>query len=361
MDRVFQTRNDWRFLLLFLSVPWLMNCSSVDVGSEPVPTDQAKTTRIYVGNSGSTTVSVIDHDSWEVVETIELAAVHHGSAPSNKGDRIYLTTKSGEVIAIDTLSNEILWRAQAGSSLHEPSITHDDRFVYAPEYEGGRLVIIDTQSGKLVEEIKMVDPETGEKIDGLHNLYEMADGLHLLCTSIQDEAIAKVNLETGEIVRIYRVNGQPRPAAIMRDMSTAFVQLSEFNGFIAIDLKTGEEIKRIEWPFDGELPEGVATWTPSHGISLTTDNQEVWAASSFTSQLYVYSVPQLEKLAVVNIGVLPNWIALSHDGKILYVTSQEPTKEQGTVFVIDISSRTILKTIKVGPKPKRIHLVDLPS
>lgn len=319
-------------------------------------------TRIYVGNSGDTTVSVIDHDSWEVIETIDIGAKHHGSVPSHTGDRIYLTTEdTGEVIAVNTLSNEILWKVKAGATLHEPSITHDDLFVFAPDFRGGRLAIVDTRSGTLVDEVKMIDPESGENFDALHNTYEMADGIHMLSMSIRGEAMVKVNMHTRDIARIYRINGQPRPAAIMKDMSTIFVQLSELNGFIAVDLNTGKELKRIEWPFQGELPEGVPEWTPSHGIGLTPDQKEVWAASSFTSQIYVYSVPELKKLAVVDVRVLPNWMAFSNDGKILYVTSQEPGKKRGTVAVIDMASRKVLKFIKTGPRPKRIHLVDLPS
>lgn len=319
-------------------------------------------TRLYVGNSGSSTVSVIDHASREIIKTIDIGARHHGSVPSSAGDRIYLTTEdTGEVIAVDTLTNEILWRVKAGTMLHEPSITHNNQFVIAPDFRAGRLAIVDTKLGQLVEEIKMTDPAIDAKFDGLHNTYEMPDGIHMLSMSIMNESMVKINMNTGEIVRIYRLNGQPRPAAIMKDMSTIFVQLSELNGFIAVDLETGEEIKRIEWPFEGELPEGVGAWTPSHGISLTIDNAEVWAASAFTSQLYVYSVPELEKLAVVDIGVLPNWIAVSNDGNTLYVTSQEPAEEQGSVAVIDISTRDVLKVIKVGRGPKRIHLVDLPS
>ena len=97
--------------------------------------DGSGTSRIYVGNAGDTTVSVIDHDSREVIKTLDIGAKHHGSVPSHRGDRIYLTTEdSGEVIAVDTGSNEILWRVQAGATLHEPSITHDDRFVFAPDF-----------------------------------------------------------------------------------------------------------------------------------------------------------------------------------------------------------------------------------
>ncbi len=339
----------------------LLACLTIIAAGLSVPA-YADATRLYVGNSGSANVSVIDHETRTVIKTIDIGARHHGSVPAHAGDRIYMTTEdTGEVIAVDTRSNEILWRVEAGTMLHEPSITHDDRYIFAPDFREGRLAIIDTQSGALVDEIKMIDPDTGDKFDGLHNTYELADGIHMLSLSIMNESIIKINMESREIVRIYRLNGQPRPAALTKDMSTAFVQLSQLNGFIAVNLETGEEMKRIEWPFEGEPPEGVGPWTPSHGISLTIDNKEIWAASAFTSQLYVYSVPALEQLAIVDIGTLPNWIAVSNDGQTLYATSQEPSKEQGTVAVIDIAARQVLKFIEVGKGPKRIHLVDVPS
>jgi YVTN family beta-propeller protein len=345
-------------VLLCLLLPWLMIGSMLTAGTRA---EGAGISRIYVGNAGDATVSVIDHDSRVVIKTIDIGAKHHGSVPSHAGDRIYMTTEdTGEVIAVDTGSNEILWRVKAGATLHEPSITHDDRFVFAPDFRGGRIAIVDARSGKLVDDVKMIDPDTNEPFDGLHNTYEMSDGRHLLSMSILGESMIKIDMNTREIVRIYRLNGQPRPAAIMQDMSMIFVQLSELNGFIAVDLETGRELKRIEWPFEGEPPEKVDPWTPSHGMGLAIDDHELWAASSFTSQLYVYSVPELEQLAVVDVGVLPNWMALSKDGKILYATSQEPDKERGTVAVIDTASHEVLKLIEVGPRPKRIHLVELP-
>ena len=348
----------WGTTLVVLTGLVAGSMSTIEAGPRA---DGSGISRIYVGNAGATTVSVIDHDSREVIKTIDIGAKHHGSVPSHRGDRIYMTTEdSGEVVAVDTGSNEILWRVKAGATLHEPSITHDDRFVFAPDFRGGRIAIVDTQLGKLVDEVKMIDPDTGEPFDGLHNTYEMADGCHMLSMSILGESMIKIDMNTREIVRIYRLNGQPRPAAITRDMSTIFVQLSELNGFIAVDLETGRELKRIEWPFEGEPPEKVDPWTPSHGMGLTLDEREIWAASSFTSQLYAYSVPELEELAVVDVGVLPNWMALSKDGKILYATSQEPAKERGTVAVIDTASREVVKLIEVGPRPKRIHLVELP-
>ena len=103
--------------LLVLLVPWLLCGAALEAGPRA---DGSGTSLIYVGNAGATTVSVIDHDSREVIKTLDIGAKHHGSVPSHRGDRIYLTTEdTGEVIAVDTGSNEILWRVQAGATLHE--------------------------------------------------------------------------------------------------------------------------------------------------------------------------------------------------------------------------------------------------
>jgi len=44
----------------------VMSWGSVGAGPQPAGADSAQITRIYVGNSGDTTVSVIDHDSREL-------------------------------------------------------------------------------------------------------------------------------------------------------------------------------------------------------------------------------------------------------------------------------------------------------
>jgi YVTN family beta-propeller protein len=211
-----------KLILLCFFLSLMMSRNSVDAGPKPTGADGARITRVYVGNSGEQTVSVIDHDSREVIKTIDIGAKHHGSVPSHAGDRIYLTTEdTGEVIAVNTLTNEILWKVKAGAILHEPSITHDDRFVFAPDFRAGRLAIVDTHSGELVDAVKMIDPETGENFDALHNTYELADGIHMLSMSIRGEAMVKVNMHTRDIARIYRINGQPRPRAHLPDQWAA--------------------------------------------------------------------------------------------------------------------------------------------
>ena len=91
--------------------------------------------RIYVANTDSMSVSVIDDESMEVLTTIDVGNNPHGNAPSSAGDFIYVTMEGGkgELVAIDTSDNSIAWRVEAGKVLNEPHITRDDRYVYAPD------------------------------------------------------------------------------------------------------------------------------------------------------------------------------------------------------------------------------------
>lgn len=337
---------------------------------------------LYVTNTGSTTVSVIDHETRAVVETIDVGGLPHGQIPSHAGDRLYLTTEdTGEVIAIDTSTQTIVWRVRGterdADELHQPSITLDDRIVFAPDLLTSRLVMIDATTGMVDGAIDVIDrtnPADPMPLTTLHNSYLSGDGRFVYIEGILSQRVAKVDIEAGEVVRVYVVAGSPRPIAILSDQSRMYVQLTDLEGFVEIDLDTGDEVNRIEWsntPTD--------TWTAvnprlkpkSHGIGLTPDETELWAASTMADRWYVYSVPSLKQLAVIDIeeGNAPNWIAFTPDGAYAYVSNttwEQPDADDqpspdvnGTVTVIDTATRQVVDTIEVGPLPKRIHMVDV--
>lgn len=84
--------------------------------------------------------------------------------------------------------------------------------------------------------------------------------------------------------------------------SSLFTQLSSLNGFIHVDLESGEELARIEWPEPRQLPPGNDPQANCHGVGLNPDNTEMWATSSMLSQVRAYSVFELEPLAEIDTG-----------------------------------------------------------
>jgi YVTN family beta-propeller protein len=324
--------------------------------------DDGRLSRIYVANTESQSVSVIAHETMEVIDTINIGNAPHGHGPSSDGDRIYVTTDDGhgEIIAIDTADNSILWRLDAGNDLNEPHLTRDNRYLYAPDLLGQVTYVVDVVEQKIATEI----PTPGA---ALHNTYASHDGERMYVTAILTQQIFEIDVATREITREYKLSGDPRPAQITEDDKTMYVQLSDFHGFIELDLENGEETRSIEWPEPAEedLPPSWGTEGPistkCHGLKITPDGKEIWANTNMENKTYVYSLPGLEQLAVIDVGESPNWIAFSGDGSTAYVTNADCASPNGTVSAIDVTSRQVIKTIDVGKCPKRIHLVKLPA
>lgn len=358
----------------------LSGAISLALGCSDAPTDRVL---VYVANTGSSSLSVIDHETRRVIGTIDVGGLPHGQIPSHAGDRLYATTEdTGQVIAIDTRTQEILWRVQGaeneGDELHQPCITLDDRTLFAPDLLQARLLRVDVVNAGLDGQVDIVDrtdPTAPVPLIALHNSYLSGDGRSVYVEGILSQRIAKVGVAAGEVVRTYVLDGDPRPFALMRDESRMYVQLTELEGFVEIDLATGEELSRIEFgnaPTESWIRTSARLKPRSHGIGLTPDETELWAASTMADRWYVYSVPQLEQLAVIDIedGNAPNWIAFTDDGAYAYTTNTtfvpdeagEPrTDVNGTVTVIDTATRDIVGTIEVGALPKRIHAVRVPA
>jgi YVTN family beta-propeller protein len=348
---------------LYARVPIL--CLSMLCGScsDDSATENANgiTEHFYVVNTGSQSVSVLANG--ELIDTIEIDNQPHGQGPSSEGDRIYVTADGprGEVIAIDPRTRTIVWRLLAGEELNEPHLTRDNRFLYAPELLGARTFVVDVERGEIASEIAMVDPADGSNLAALHNTYASYDGAHMYVTAIISKKIAEISVATRQITRVIPVSGEPRPAAITRDDRKMYVQLSELHGFIELDLATGAETAKIEWGDPGVRPPGYELGFPTkcHGIGITPDQTELWAASNIDGNVRVYSLPGLEELAAIPLGNLPNWIAFTRDGKRAYVTNTDPAAPNGTVSIVDVEKHRVVGTVDVGTAPKRVHRVDV--
>ncbi len=342
--------------ILFLSM--VCGCGSDDAAS---PGANEVREHFYVVNTRSNNLSVLEDR--EVIATIELGNQPHGQAPSTSGDRIYVTTDGGhgEVIAIDPRTRTVLWRVAAGEELNEPHLTHDDRFLFAPDLLGARTFVVDVERGQVETEIAMVDPADGSSLVALHNTYLSHDGEHIYVTAILSHKIAEISVASRQITRVIPVSGEPRPAAITEDDRKMYVQLSELHGFVELDLTTGAETARIEWPDPGVQPPGYTLGFPTkcHGIGITPDQRELWAASNIEGNVRVYSLPGLEELAAIPLGNLPNWIAFTRDGKTAYITNTDAAAPNGTVSIVDVEKRRVIGTIDVGTAPKRIHRIDV--
>ena len=140
-----------------------------------------------------------------------------------------------------------------------------------------------------------------------------------------------------------------RPMAFVTnpDKSTKWLlaQLSDFNGFVVIDFATHKEIKRITLP---DLPPGKAKYmfggSESHGMAVTPDQKTLVVNSRLNSSVYLYSLPDLALQASIEVGKSPDWVTLTPDGKMAYVSCDA----SGKIAAIRTSDWTVASLIDAG-------------
>jgi YVTN family beta-propeller protein len=136
-----------------------------------------------------------------------------------------------------------------------------------------------------------------------------------------------------------------------------FVQLTDLNGFAVIDFATRKELERVELP---KLPPGrepvFEGGNASHGMAVTADNTRLIVDSRLNSAVYLYSLPDLKLLGEIEVGIAPDWVTLTPDGRMAYVANAG----SNDMSVVDMVALREVTRIPVGQVPKRNITAMLP-
>jgi YVTN family beta-propeller protein len=322
--------------------------------------------RIYITNSGSDTVAVIDPEKNQVVQVIRGVELPHGVTFSPDGTRVYISVESENVLdVIDRKSGEILKKIALSGRPNNISITKDGaRVLVGIRVPVGAVDIIDTS---LLKRVKTI-PVNGSA----HNVYVTPDGKYAVSGSIETKVATVIDLQTDQVAWEVKFDGGVRPMTFDTnpDGSTRhiFVQLSGFNGFAVVDFAKHAQTARITLP---EQPGGYGVAegrlrTPSHGIGVAPDGKSLWVNSTQANAVFEYSLPDLTLLGHTALpvvhglgsaptGSVPEWITFTPDGRFLYVSNSGA----GSVSAIDTKTLQIVALIPVGEVPKRINTLVL--
>jgi YVTN family beta-propeller protein len=353
--RQFTSQNDTDWLVI---ADWVRNAGRTPASSPIV--------RIYVTDSASDTIDVIDASTNQVVQVIHGIVLPHGIAFSPEGSQVYVSNESESVLDIvDRKTGEILNKVPLSARPNNIAITKDGkRVLVGIRSQPGMVDVIDTVSQKRTNTIP---------VDGsVHNVYVTPDGKYAVSGSIENRSASVIDLATEKMIWEVKFDRPVRPIAFETgaDGSTKrlFVQLSGFNGFAVVDFSKRAEVARIKLP---EQPGGYGavegrTGTPSHGIGVAPDGKSLWVNSTLANAVFKYSLPDLKlvghtKLPEVHAagraptGVVPEWITFTPDSKFVYISDSGSR----SVSVIDTMTLKEVATVPVGEVPKRLNTLVL--
>ncbi len=317
---------------------------------------------VYVENSDSGELSVIAVPDHRVVSTVKLGPFLDDVTASHDGKILYINrydsleagdkhlAESGEVIAVSSETEKILWRTRVDGWPNHLSISLDDRFLYVPLFNTPWMEVVDTEQHKVVKKFAIGLGGHGTRLS--------PDGKRIYVGSMLVDVLTVVDLNTLKPVKVLPFKDAVRPFAFTHDESTVYVQLSRLHGFEVVDLKHDKIVREIRLP---ELGPDIKRpkffpHTYNHGLELSPDEKLLFASGGIANYVCVYRVPDLTLLATIPVGREPNWIAFNREGTFAYVSN----RKSDDLSVISVPDLKEVKRIPVGKYPQRIRVVEVP-
>jgi YVTN family beta-propeller protein len=300
-------------------------------------------------NSAGDNVHLIDVATNKVVGEVTGIERAHGATATPDGKWLFISNEADTTVdVVDGKTLKVTKKIPLSGHPNNLAITPDGRKVYVAIAQApGALDVIDAASQTKTKTISVHG--------GVHNVYVTPDGKHAVAGMIGARNMTVVDTKTDMPVWTHYFDLGVRPMTFDAnpDGSTrrAYAQLSEFNGFAAVDFETRKEVARIKYPEVAKKTTGHGGNT-AHGIGVTPDNRYLVANSSLNSSVYVYSLPDLKLIGGVEVGHSPNWVAITSDGKFAYIS----LSGNNSVAVLDIKAVKVVTEIKTGGQvPKRNH------
>ena len=280
------------------------------------------------------------HPAGEVFATTPLAGEPYGVAISPSGDVLIAQVLGGVIshchlpdtrlvsrlesgyqpvhIAFDVAGARAYLVNQGGQYLRvvqlAPFVIIDslrltnDGFNVAVHPKGGRAYVT-TGDGRVyvvaTATIRVVDSmRVGSSANGLAF---SPDGRRLYISSRDAGTITSFDTETDNPIDTLVTTGAPQRIVISRDGTTLFVA-NERHGIDVVSVSTGLLEPGI--PLDGA----------AYGLALTPDGKQLYATNPRTGNVFIIDVASSQILKTLSVGGAPRNVAFNYDGRIAIVT-----------------------------------------
>lgn len=256
----------------------------------------------YVFPDGAMYVYDIDHGS-RLVQKVSLPGIDgiRGVVVSPRTRTLYIShggdgggNGDGALLAYDLLDNKVLWDRHYGRGIDAPAITNDGSRIYLPDGElspDGIWTVIDARTGAVTGTIR-AGAGAHNTLIGLSGKRVYLGGRNYRYLDVAATATNRIVKRVGPLisgVRPFTVNGRE---------TLAYTTATGFLGFQVSSLATGHVLytttfgPRFRWN-----PTAFAPTAPSHGISLSPNQRQLWVIDGPNSYVHVFDVSGLPRRA----------------------------------------------------------------
>jgi YVTN family beta-propeller protein len=293
---------------------------------------------LYVTNTKSDSISVIDTTTFEVVYTIPLGrgkpnriAFH----PDGKTAWV-VYDKSHDLGVVDAEARRLAKRVKIGGNPYNLAVAPDGRYLY----------ILDWSSETSRDEIIIYDV-AAERIDGrievstwpAHGIFGRGGKLFYVSGESAGN-LAVIDTGSRTITHTLWTGGDAMGLALTADQRWLYAAAGEERKLVKIDTATHTAVGEIRLP-------GIV-----HDAVLTLDGQFVYATLRRANLIAVVRTADDRVVATIPQPGYPDLVTMDPTGRHAFVTN----RYADVVTVVDVKTHKVLRTIAVGKAPHGMAL-----
>ncbi|WP_069770517.1 YncE family protein [Streptomyces sp. LUP30] len=299
--------------------------------------------RVYVPNTESDTVSVIDPQTYQVIDTLRVGRQPQHVVPSWDLKTLWVNNDRGNTLTpIDPRTGK------TGKSVE----VHDPYNLYfTPD---GKYAVV---MASLDRELVFRDPHTMKRIKtepvtcyGVNHADFSLDGRYFIVSCEFSGELLKVDTEKMKVVGQQKL---PFHGAMPQDVKVS----PDGKRFYVADMKADGM-----WIVDGDTfgtPRFLHTGKGCHGLYVSRDSHEMYVSNrgEGTVSVFDFRADALTKKWSLPQGGSPDMGGVSADGKVLWLSGRYNSE----VYAIDTGTGRQLARIKVGSGPHGLAVYPQPG
>ena len=326
-------------------MPPLLDPHNIYAANQPdrlSPVVRGFPSRVYVPNSQSATVDVIDPATFQVVDHFGVGRLPQHVVPSYDMKTLWVLDDYGNSLTrIDPATGK-KGETVAVNDPYNLYFTPDGKFAIVVAEQLHRLDFRDPQSMALKHSLRV-------PCSGVNHMDFSADGRYLIASCEFDGHLVKVDVAAQEVVGTIEVhpNGKPQDVRLSPDGKIFYVADMKANGVHVIDADSFTQIGFLR------------TGKGAHGLLVSRDAKFIYVSNRGEGS---FSVIDLDKRKVVKKwaiphGGSPDMGGISADGKVMWVSGRYHSE----VYAVDLSKGKLLARIPVGKGPHGLCIFPQPG
>jgi YVTN family beta-propeller protein len=295
-------------------------------------------TRVYVPNSESNTVDVIDPTTYRVVDHFSVGARPQHVVPSWDLSKLYVNNNAGNSLTpIDPTSGK------PGASI---PVEDPYNLYYTPD--GTRAVVM----AERLSRVEFRDPHSWSLVrsvpiahSGVNHADFTPNGKIMVASCEFSGWLVSIDVSTMQVIGELKVGGMPVDVRSSPDGRVMYVANQGRGGVSIVDPALMREV--------GFIPTG----NGAHGLYPSRDGTHLYVSNRLAGSVSVIDFSTRTVVATWPIGGTPDMGGVSADGRELWLSG----RYSQAVYVIDTATGRLLHRIPVGRGPHGLCIFPQPG